>query len=96
MLLNLTVSRSFASVALLEGESVTISCLPSIMEVGFTWSHNGEDIITRDIMFSPPFLNHSLTIKNTLRSHSGVYTCHAKAGELSADQNITITILPGL
>ena len=66
------------------------------MEVGLTWSHNGEDIVTRDIMFSPPVLNHNLTIKNTLPSHSGVYTCHARAGELSADQNITITILPGL
>ena len=94
-MLTLTVTRSFRSVTILEGESVTLSCSTSILEVGFTWSHNGADIVG-GITFSPPVLNHNLTIRNALPSHSGVYTCHARAGELSADENITVNILPGI
>ena len=93
--IDLTVARSFTSVKILEGQSVNISCSPSIMEVGLTWLRNGVNIVAEEITFSPPVLNHNLRIENALPTHSGVYTCSATVGELTAEKNITVTVLPG-
>ena len=95
LLLDFTIQRSFTSVTILEGESVTISCSPSIMEVGLTWLHNGTNIVAEEIAISPPVLNHNLRIENSLPTHSGVYTCGVKIGEITAEQRITVTVLPG-
>ena len=65
------------------------------MEVGLTWLHNGTNIVAEDTTFSPQVLNHNLIIKNTLPTQSGVYTCSATVGELTAEQNITVTVIPG-
>ena len=65
------------------------------MEVGLTWLHNGTNFVARDATFSPPVLNHNLYIENTRPTHSGVYTCSATVGGLTAKQNITVTVLPG-
>ncbi|XP_065903420.1 uncharacterized protein [Dysidea avara] len=88
----LTVTRSFTSVTILEGQSVTLSCSPSIMELAMTWIHNGTNIVVDDITFSAS--NQNLIIRNALTTHSGVYTCIATADEISAKENISVNILP--
>jgi len=93
--IELIVSRSFRSITTLEGESVTLSCSSSIMQLPFTWLHNGEDIVTGSVTFSPPVFNQNLIIKNALHFHSGVYTCIVTANGRTAEQNINVTIVPG-
>ena len=90
-----TVTRSFRSITILEGETVTLSCSPSIIELTLNWLHNGKDITAGGISFSPPVFNHNLTIENALLIHSGVYTCIAAVNGLTAEQNISVMIVPG-
>ena len=91
--MSLTITRSFRSVTILEGESVTISCLPSIPVVTLTWLHNGTNILADDITFSTS--KYDLIIKNAVLTYSGVYTCTATSDGLTAKQNISVTIVAG-
>jgi len=65
------------------------------MELTLTWLHNGKDITAEGISFSPPAFNRNLTIQNALLIHSGVYTCIATVNGLTAEQNISVMIVPG-
>ena len=64
------------------------------MEVDLTWLHNNTNIVAGGISFSPP-VNHNLIIENAQLTHNGVYTCIAAVGELTAEQDIMITVQPG-
>jgi len=93
----LNLVRSFSSVTLLEGNAITLSCTPSIMEVVLQWTHNGEEVMQReDITFTPSILSHSLTIGNTIESDSGKYVCRAALEDMTVDQSITVTVVPGV
>jgi len=65
------------------------------MEASLTWLHNGTNIIVGDVTFSPSVLNHNLMIENALPTHSGVYTCTATVSEVTDQQDIIVTVLPG-
>ena len=92
----LILTRSFSSVTLLEGNKVTLSCIPSVIETVLSWTHNGvvvnED---EDTKFSPMNLNHDLILRNTDEDDNGQYICHAVLDSIIVEQNISVTIVPG-
>ena len=77
----------------MEGESIKLSCSPSISVVTLTWLHNGASIIADDITFSTN--KYDLIIENAIISYSGVYTCIATADGLTVKQNISVNIVAG-
>jgi len=92
----LNITRSFSSITLLEGDTITLSCTPSIMEVVLLWTHNGVDVLQNDeISFSPPLLNHNLMITNPKIGDSGIYTCRAAIEDTLIKQNITVNVTAG-
>ena len=93
----ISLVRSFASVTLLEGNAVTLSCTPSIMEIGLSWAHNGT-VVNGDenINFFPVNLNHNLTINNAGVEDSGLYACRVVLGDKVIEQNISVTVLAGM
>ena len=92
----INLTRSFSSITLLEGNTITLSCAPSVMEVVLLWTHNGADVIqSDDISFSPLLLNHNLMIVNPRVEDSGVYTCRAAIEDILVEQNITVNVIPG-
>jgi len=93
----LNLTRLFSSVTLLEGNSITLSCTPSIVEVVLMWSLNGVDVMKRnDVIFSPPSLNHNLIITNPRVEDSGVYRCRAAIDDELIEQNITVNVIAGM
>ena len=90
------LTRSFASVTLLEGSAVTLSCIPSVIETVLSWSHNGTNINEDEqTSFSPVNLNHNLILDNTDVGDSGRYTCRAILDNEVVEQDITVTIVAG-
>ncbi|XP_065903440.1 uncharacterized protein [Dysidea avara] len=90
----ITLTRSFSSVTLLEEDTVTLSCAPSIMEVVLLWTHNEANVVIREnIAFIPPVLNHNLIIRNATTNDSGVYTCRVALGDQSITGNITLSVV---
>jgi len=97
--MNLTLTRSFLSVILLEGDPVTLSCTPSMMGFAVLWTHNGMSVIQRaDIRFSTLDLSSKLTIGKSKECDSGIYTCSAITddGNVLVEQNITVNVLLGM
>ena len=91
------LTRSFTSVTLLEGSTVTLSCIPSVIETVLSWTHNGTDINEDDdTTFSPMNLNHNLTLHNTDVDDSGQYICHAQLDNEMVEQTITVNVVPGI
>ena len=98
-LLGLMLTRSFASIILLEGNTVTISCTPNITEAVLYWVYNdnGTNITesTGKISLSPRGINHNLTIINPVMSDSGIYSCRSVIEELIVQDRINVTIVEG-
>ena len=89
--------RSFASVTLLEGNTVTLSCIPSILETALSWAHNGKNVNEdENISFSPLNRNHSLILNNASLNDSGVYTCHVALEDKVVEENISVIIVAGI
>ena len=92
----LILTRSFTSVTLLEGNTVTLSCTPSVIETVLSWTHNGavvhEDEYTT---FSPVNLNHNLILHNTDVDDSGQYICRAVLDDEIVEQSISVTVVAG-
>ena len=97
--LGVELTRSFASVTLLEGNTVTISCIPNVTDVVLFWVYNdnGTNITesTRRISLSPAGINHELTIIDPVMADSGIYYCRTDVEDLIVEQHINVTIVPG-
>ena len=92
----LILTRSFSSVTQLEGNTVTLSCIPSVMETVLSWTHNETVVIEdEDTTYSPMNLNHNLILHNTDVDDSGQYICRAVLDSGIVEQNISVTIVPG-
>ena len=92
----LILTRSFTSVTLLEGNTVTLSCIPSVIETVLSWTHNGAVVHEdEDTTFSPQNLNHNLILDNTDVDDSGQYICHAELDDETVKQSISVTVVPG-
>ena len=90
------LTRSFTSVTLLERNTVTLSCIPSVTETVLSWSHNGTNVNEdENTSFSPVNLNHNLILDNTDVGDSGQYTCRAILDDEVVEQNITVTVVAG-
>ncbi|XP_065910282.1 uncharacterized protein [Dysidea avara] len=91
----LTLTRSFASVTLLEGDSVIISCTPNIIEAVLFWSYNGTNLTrnTEGIMFTPTGLNHNLEIVNPSAGDSGLYACHSTIEDQPVNETIRVKVV---
>ena len=94
------LTRSFASVILLEGNTVTISCAPNITEAVLYWlyNNNGTNITgsTGRISLFPPGINHNLTIINPVVSDSGNYSCRSVIEDELVQESINVTIVAGM
>jgi len=96
---DINLTRSFSSVTLLEGDTFTLSCTPSIMDVVVLWTQNEIQVLQRrDVRFSPSNLNHTLTIRNAKECDSGIYSCFGITGNGSvlAEQSTTVNVLLGM
>ena len=92
----LILTRSFLSVTLLEGNTVILSCIPSVIETVLSWTHNGTVVNEdKDAKLSPMNLNHNLILHNTDEDDNGQYICRAVLGSEIVEQNISVTIVPG-
>ena len=97
---NITITKSFSSVTLLEGSTLTLSCTPSMMNFTVLWASNGMSLMQRrNIRFFPSRLSHTLTIENATVRDSGIYTCSAVSDNgrvILAGENITANVLLGI
>ena len=90
------LTRSFTSVTLLEGSTVTLSCIPSVTETVLSWSRNGTNVNEdENTSFSPVNLNHNLILDNTDVGDIGQYTCRAILDDEVVEQNINVTVVAG-
>ena len=92
----MTLTIEFASVTLLEGTMVTLSCIPSVIETVLSWTHNGVDLDEdENTTFLPMNLNHKLILENTDVDDSGQYICRAMLDDDVIEGSITVTVVPG-
>ena len=95
-IIELILTRSFASVTLLEGNTLILSCIPSVIETVLSWTHNKTNVNEdEDTTFSPSNLNHNLILDNTDVDDSGQYTCRAVLDDEIVEQNVNVTVAPG-
>ena len=71
-----TVETTYSGITILQGDDVTLSCIPSKPNIALLWSYNGRNINNSPrYQFNPPSLNHNLTIFNASGTDSGSYVC---------------------
>ena len=76
---------------------MTLSCIPSVIETVLLWIHNGEVVNEdEDTTFSPINLNHNIILDNTDVEDSGQYICRAVLDNEIVEQNISVTVVPGI
>ena len=90
----LMVETAYAAITILQGDEITISCVPSEADVALHWSFNGTDIKhSSKYQFTPPFLNHNMTISHANDTDSGTYGCAFRSqGEVK--QSISLIVVP--
>ena len=94
--IEVVLTRSFASIAILEGNTVALSCIPSVIETVLSWTHNGTVVNEdEDTTLSPMNLNHNLILHNTDVDDNGQYICRAVLDNEIVEQDISVTIVPG-
>ena len=93
---NVMVTTSFAGITILQGDNVTLSCVPSQSGLDLQWSYNNSEVSSSpNHQFAPPFLNHDLTITNANDTDSGNYVCAFESRSRVIDQKtITLTVVP--
>ena len=92
----MTVETTYSGITILQGDDITLSCKPSQSDIALQWSYNGSDISSSShYQFSPPFLNHDLTITLANDADSGNYTCaFILENEVIDEQSITLRVVP--
>ena len=90
------MNTTYSGITILQGDDITLSCRPSQSDIALQWSYNGSDISSSPhYQFTPPFLNHNLTIIHAEDTDSGNYTCAFKlSNEVIDQQSITLTVVP--
>ena len=87
----------FSGITILQGNNITLSCRPSKLDMALQWSYNGNNIASSLIhyQFTPPFLNHDLTISHANDTNSGDYACAFKLRDKVIDQRtISLKVIP--
>ena len=96
-LTDVEIETPYSAITILQGDDVTMSCIPSVLEVALEWSYGGEDISSSpQFQFSPPFLSHDLTIIRADDTDSGDYVCafRLRENEVIAQASIALTVVP--
>ena len=91
------IETPYSAITILQGDDVTMSCIPSVLEVALEWSYDGEDIsISPQFQFTPSFLSHDLTIIRADDTDSGDYVCSYRLREnkVIAQASISLTVVP--
>ena len=90
------MNTTYSGITILQGDDITLSCRPSQSDIALKWSYNDRDISSSPhYQFTPPFLNHNLTIIHAEDTDSGNYTCAFKlSNEVIDQQSITLTVVP--
>lgn len=97
MLIGLQIKRSFSSVTLLEGDSVTLTCTPSLDVIVVLWTHGSSNISQReDITYDTPILKHSLTIASTRLNDSGNYSCRVAIDDTNIKTFVIVKVIRGM
>ena len=92
----ITVETTYSSITILQGDDITLSCRPSQSDIALQWSHNGSDISSSPhCQFTPPCLNHNLTISHANVTDSGNYVCAYRFKSRTVNQTtIFLTVVP--
>ena len=91
----LMVETPYAAITILQGDEITISCVPSEADVALQWSFNGTDITSSlYYQFTPHFLNHNLTISRANDTASGTYVCAFRSKREAVEQSVSLTVVP--
>ena len=89
----LMVKTPYSAITILQGDEITLSCTPSQSNIALQWSYNGSDISSSSYcQFTPPYLNHDLTIPHASDTDSGQYTF--KSGIKVLEDAISLTVVP--
>ena len=69
------------------GEDITISCIPDDTGVVINWQKDAIPITADEskYTFSPPLVDHMLTIKSVVKSDSGSYNCSAAGATIAIE-----------
>ena len=91
----LTVETIYSGITILQGDDITLSCRSLQSNITLQWSYNGSDISSSShYHFTPPFLNHNLTITNADYTDSGNYVCGFRLNNKVINQSINLTVVP--
>ena len=89
---DVTLDRTYSGIIALQGDNITLSCRPSYLDIALQWSYNGSDINSSlHYQFTPPSLNHDLTIVNATVVDSGNYVCAFRLSNIK--QTISLTVV---
>ena len=93
--IDVTVNTTYSGITILQGDNITLSCRPSPSDIALQWSYNGSDISSSShYQFTPPFLNHDLTITHANVTDSGNYVCIFRLNNKAINQSINLTVVP--
>ena len=83
------------SIRVLEGQSVTLRCIPTPDTLTVGWIFNGDNLYESEkFTFSPQNLNHTLSITNPGVEDMGLYTCYLNSFQ-TISKNITLEVEEG-
>ena len=90
------METTYSGITILQGDDITLSCRPSPSDITLQWSYNGGDISSSPhYQFTPPPLNHDLTISDANVTDSGNYVCaYILRNEVIDEQSIILTVVP--
>ena len=92
-----SLQETAQSITVLEGQSVSFSCISTPDYFMINWTINGHIIVSSvQTTLSPEHLHHTVTIRNVITGDSGEYFCSiADLVSLSINKTITLNVLQG-